>query len=270
VVVFIDNVPIVVLNTCLGGTEYAIHGMPGNYWDDVRAALKTLLSGKPNEDLLDAMDIPAIGNTQLDAVGNHLREQQGNCAIILGHHPPLPTHNSEVRPYATLVDSGQFIYRLISNGHRILYLHGHTHCSSSLVAHSPENFTDGFFACIGDRGLFGTDDATATYIQVITHDNGDFGAALVYRYQKSGASIRSSTQFELRDVLAGDSDTQFDITPLGSNKKISFANARKILRIDDAHTNDFALDLLRHHSQRQVSITNLESPPENWNITRNQ
>ena len=94
----IEDIPIIILNTCLGGTEHALHGLPGSFWDDVRIALKQLLTGATNEELLDAMDIPAIGNTQLDAVGDQLNQQIGNCAVIIGHHPPLPTYNSEVRP----------------------------------------------------------------------------------------------------------------------------------------------------------------------------
>lgn len=271
VLILIQNIPIIVLNTCLGGTEHAVHGEPPTFWQDVRAALRTLLSGRPDEDLLDAMDIPAVGNTQLEVVGKHLGKQSGNCIVIVGHHPPLPTHNVEVRPYATLVDSGQVIFQLIANGHRIVYLHGHSHCNSSLVAHSPESMHDGFFACIGDRGLHGAEGATATYVQVIVDNNGNFGAALVYRYQKNGASLTSSAQFPLWDVFARDNRTAFDISRLDVNRRISFADAYKVLRQEGPHSeDDLAFDFSRHFSQRQISITNLESPPQDWTITRHK
>ena len=63
-------------------------------------------------DLADAMDIPAVGRTQLDKIAEDLQSRDGNCIVVLGHHSPLPTHTQDVRPYATLVDSGQLVFAL--------------------------------------------------------------------------------------------------------------------------------------------------------------
>ena len=264
----VQNTPVIALNTCLGGTEHAVHGVPGGFLEDIQNAMKKAFSG--SLDLADAMDIPAVGQTQLDKIGEDLQNRDGNCIVVLGHHSPLPTHTQEVRPYGTLVDSGQLVFRLIGNGRRVMFLHGHAHCDSSLIAHSPEGTGEGFIACVGNRGLYGDDGATASYVQLTTDDRGDFLAALVMRYQKNSASIQRTNSFVIRDILKEPRHHQYRIDDLEANTTFRFDEVRDKLRVDQAHSGQLATELLERSSQRQVEIHELNRPYAEWRIVRNQ
>jgi 3',5'-cyclic AMP phosphodiesterase CpdA len=264
----INNTPIVAINTCLGGTEYAVHEIPGSFWEDIQSALGKAFAG--SRDLADAMDIPAVGRTQLDKIGDDLQNHNGNCLVVLGHHSPLPTHTQEVRPYATLVDSGQLVDRLIGNGRRVMFLHGHAHCDSSLIAHSPEGTGEGFIACVGNRGLHGDDGATVSYVQLTTDDRGDFLAAMVMRYQKNSASIQRTNSFVIRDLLKEPRHHQYPIDDLETNTTFQFEEVRDKLRVDPAHSSQLASELLERSSQRQVEIHDLNRPYQEWRIIKNQ
>jgi len=111
-----NGLPIVAINTCLGGTEKALYELPNSFWKSVKDSLDKI--GEGGEDLgenilLKDMDIPAIGTTQINEIISYLSERKGNCTIILGHHNLSPTHQLVLRPYAEVIDSGQLLYSIL-------------------------------------------------------------------------------------------------------------------------------------------------------------
>lgn len=273
------DIPIIALNTCLGGTEHALHGLPEDFWKAIQGAVDdigALSNGNTVEipaaikSQLKAMDIPAVGHSQVEKLEEYLREKTGNCAIILGHHNPLPTHALVVRPYAELVDSGQLIFSLIDSGRRILFLHGHTHCDSVLVAQSPENRDTGFIACLGGTGLNelpGGGSASASYIQVLADESCNFLAAVVSRFYQNGAAFSKRQSFFIWDIPTEPSNPRVKINELEPRKTLFFDELADKYAFKDRDA--LAIELLRRTSYRQIQISGLERSLENWRITRN-
>jgi predicted MPP superfamily phosphohydrolase len=172
----INGLPIIAFNSCLGATEHACHGVPKEIWKETQSYIRRFekIMGSRGIDpnlkcMSQAMDIPAIGNSQRAFGLNYLRKEKKNCVIVLTHHNPLPTPNIEGRPYANLVDAGVLISDLMDN-RRVFVLHGHTHCDSALCVKSPESSGSGLFVSLGSHGLHGLDgNASATYLQLLVN-----------------------------------------------------------------------------------------------------
>ncbi len=275
----VNGIPVIAINTCLGGTEVAFYALPENLKERITALLAgfSQLSGEMTADIpekvrsqLDEMDIPAIGNSQLDSITECLRGSTGNCAIVLGHHMLLPTQMLIVRPYAEIVDGGQLMFSLMGSERRILYLHGHAHCDSAIVVRAPDEIDSGFIACLGGNGLHRIPtgaSASASYVQVLADDNSDFLVAIVSRFQQKGMSFSKSRSFAIWDEGVRISGPSIKIDAFTPGTTLSFDEIVELLSVTD--TDKLATDLLRRRSVRQIEIDDFEKPPSYWRIMRN-
>lgn len=269
------GVPVVVLNSCLGGTEHALLGMPEEIWDQTRSALKELesipASAGPSltDDLrsrLEALDIPAIGKSQTGQLLTYLQKSKANCALVLAHHAPAATPNVEIRPYATMLDSGPFLSRLTASGQRVILLHGHAHCDSSLTICAPEEENDGFVTAIGGRGLHGYGEAGACIIRIFLDSERRFLVALVRRFNQRGSTWMRGPIFYLFNRSQSVNSATFSLDGLESNVGYPFEEAAKRIRVPaDTH---FAEALLRAAGQPRLRLSNLEKPQVDWVVTR--
>lgn len=191
----IQEVPILILSTCLGGSEKAYYNYTKDDWDRIKTALK-----KDERILKEDLDIPAIGKNQLSTLKSNIsNDGKGDFSMILMHHNPLPTNNVEVRPYANIIDSGQFISYCIESQKHIIVLHGHTHCEAELTITKHDNNGDkkGWITTLGkDKFHY-----IASMIEIwLTNDNNFIKADITdikyvaSKYNKEFKSIlRSST-----------------------------------------------------------------------------
>jgi 3',5'-cyclic AMP phosphodiesterase CpdA len=229
--------PIIALNSCLGGTEHAPYEeIPKELWKLIEEKLNELEEKINAKEIIDkvkeesryqlkALDIPAIGVTQLDTTIDVLTKNSGNCAVILMHHNLLPINKTIFRPYANLIDAGRFIQRLIERGHRIVLLHGHTHCDSGLSAflHQEEKM-GGFIATIGSKGFPNETNASANLLELQFTKANVFSKLKVAYIERNGDEFLNRYQYELYDR-----HKQFDavfeshiVTRLERNKCYSF------------------------------------------------
>ena len=202
---------IIALNSCLGGTEHApIGAVPDTFWKFVTDKLREFEGELVTEKIIDevqefkeqltALDIPAIGYTQLDSVTDEIVKNDCNCALILMHHDMLPTGQTILRPYANVIDAGRSIQHLIEQGHRIVLLHGHTHIESGISAflHQEEK-KGGFLASIGSSGFHNNETASANLIELWVTNNNDFLKLHVTSVVRVGGDFQCHHKYILYD-----------------------------------------------------------------------
>lgn len=220
--------------------------------------------------LLKEMDIPAIGQDQLETVNNFLKDTEGNCAVLLGHHNPLPTHQLVIRPYAGLVDAGQLIFEMINTEKRIIFLHGHTHCDTTLIANCPEILYSGFIACLGANGLHRLPWGgvpSAAFIKLLADENGNFLAAIVSRFQMNGVSFMKTQNFPIYDDTARNFRSTIAFDNLDPEVSYTFDQVFERLNLSDKQK--LKVELLKRRSLRQIKIADVDRSEEDWRITRN-
>lgn len=279
----VKGVPFIAINTCLGGTEQAYYGLPVNFWQVIKELITkletqkdTLTSGiidKIPEEVqhqLKAMDIPAVGDVQLNKILESFISIQGNCAVVLGHHNLLPTNRVVIRPFAELLDSGRIIFNLINDGRRLVFLHGHTHCETSLSLRSPEANDTGFMLCLGGNGLHTINQgasASATYIQLFVDDNNDFLCAIISRLQQRGTDFIKDKSFIVWDNSSRVPPRNFSVQSM---------DLRTVYTLDElsrkygyTSKEDLAAEIMRYRSYHQFEINDMHKPIEDWTIIRN-
>lgn len=270
-----NDLPIVGMNTNLGGTEHALHDLPENLWEKIKEMTDNLSESSteyPNiqeafRHQLSSMDIPAVGNKQINEVIEFISQSSGKTALVIGHHNILPTRNIDIRPYGQLVDSGILLFRLIEHGRRIIFLHGHSHCDNQVTAFSQDNDSGGFLASIGVAGLHGKGNATATYIHLFLSDSCEFLAASIFPYRRIGSDFMTMNSFRIYNRPIIDLDYDLDINSLekGNRLPLRILAEKMNYPIDDA----FAEALLRYSSRCQIEITNIDiSSVGEWQIMR--
>jgi len=271
----IKGVPMVALNTCLGGTEHAFHGLPDSFWNAAVSSVRQMeLLGRDTTmglpaDLraqLEAMDIPAIGWSQLDSMLRHLNKAKANCAVVVAHHSPTPTPNIEVRPYGLLVDSGPFIFGLMEGGRRVLLLHGHAHCDSALTAQTPQAPEPGFIATIGSRGLHGNGGAKVSHVQLLITEDRNFLMAVVSRFEQQGSAFHRMESFYIWDSPGSAVQVELDLDKLDRNHQYLFSEIANALGVPGDES--LADRLLRLSNRRQLSVTNITNSHKKWIVTR--
>ncbi len=274
----VNDIPIIALNTCLGATEFSLNGLPVTFWDTALKSLKDfkrIIKEKeidiPSELIpqLKAMDIPAIGTDQLSKLHEFYGSLSGNCIVVLGHHNPLPTHNIVIRPYADIIDAGRLIFNLIENGRRVIFLHGHTHCNSSLVAYSPQESRSGFIACLGVSGLHGSTPETApsaSFIKIFSEDNSNFLMAIVYRYERVGSDFRLAQNFQIKDEINSYSRVDLDISQISSRTSLYLEEYAQELNYKDQE--HLAEELLKISNNQQINILDCDRPYQDWRIIK--
>ena len=204
-----NGIPIVAINTCLGGTEHAprIEGLPEDYYQKEKAHLGTVADGVP-EALRDhwqfvSMDIPALGQKQRSQVAKYLAQHtQSGFAVIAMHHNPLPTGNLEIRPYSNILDNGPFLLQLTENNARVLALHGHTHSDSTsrfFPQFDGRVNAAGHVTSIGSPGFALDARASARLIRVYTRDSGTIIKIDIERIERHGAYFRDTHEMTLKE-----------------------------------------------------------------------
>jgi len=236
----VGSVPILGLNSCIGGGEKALHGMPEDFWDSVRCWMAkteedSLLAGRTDvpeafKHALQAMDIPAVGVSQMGLALDLLEHAQGNCLIVLAHHAPLPTPNVEVRPYAFLVDSGPVLHQLMNGGRRVLFFHGHSHCHSTLLASPPDSEPHAFAVSLGARGLHGPY-AEVFYVCLLVGDLGDFLMASVTRFEMQGSVFRQQKVCVVEDPKPSSTRSGIDFARLPPDTIYPFSSVAERLGV---------------------------------------
>lgn len=272
--------PIIALNSCLGGTEHALHGnLSKEFWKAAREELREREEKYKADGIIDQveqelkyqledMDIPALGYNQLDQMAAGLTEGKGNCAIILMHHNPVPTTAVDIRPYANLIDAGQLISRLVERGRRVVVMHGHTHCDSGLTVFPHHKDTGGFVACIGSRGLSGGTNAAATVVELALTEMYDFCRANVAYIERIGDDFQRRDKYVLLNRFRdrGDLDIELRIHKhLALNKTYTFDQAAQALSLKaDATLEEKLIQL----DPNIIEIAGKKQPSKNWRITR--
>ncbi len=275
----LKGIPVIALNTCLGGTEHALHGLPDKFWDLVKKSfkefsknadkLKEILDSEMPEELkyqIQSMDIPAIGKSQLESVWSYLRAKEGNFSIILCHHNPVPTPNLEVRPYSSLVDSGPLLYGLMENKRRVFILHGHTHCETTLTTHTDDQEEHGFITSIGSKGLFSSISAAVANIQIIVDSHKNFLTGIISGYSQRGHNFLKRQSYQVFDMPTSEMQTKYQLDNLEANKRFQFSDVASKLGANADE--DFAENLLRLSIRKQINITNIDKPLDKWQIDR--
>lgn len=193
---------------------------------------KAKLIDKIESDLkyqIQAMDIPALGFKQLDFCIETLAVREGNCAVILIHHNPVPTANVDIRPYANLIDSGLFLLKLMENGRHIIVLHGHAHAKSGLSVYPHQGDEGGFLALIGNKGLSGGLNSEASLIQITTTDRNEFIKANVFYIERNADIFENNFQYYLQTRSIEATDTDLELDKLPQNRSLTFVEVSEKL-----------------------------------------
>jgi predicted MPP superfamily phosphohydrolase len=267
----VNDIPILIVNTCLGGTEHAYYGGTGPYWDKMTSFVKSIENSDdlPEElkSQLTALDIPAIGNTQIGEIKKALSKPMGNFSIILGHHNLLPTHTTIIRPFASIIDSGRVVYLLLESNKRIFFLHGHTHQDSALFTRSPEDKKSGFIASIGCTGLHELSNEgtpSVTYIEFIFNNNGDFRFAKVSIFQWNKRDFKPVHIFPILDITKLRKRLPEELRKIEPGKDFYFGELAEDLGIDDE--NKLTEILLEALSSGRIEIKDIEGKKSDWLI----
>jgi len=204
----LNGIPIVAINTCLGGTEHfpRVKGLPEDYYQKEKAHLRTVADSIP--EALDhwqfvSMDIPALGEKQRNQVAKYLTDRaQSGFAVIVMHHNPLPTSNVEMRPYSNILDSGPFLLQLTEKNARVLALHGHTHSDSSsrfFPQFGGRDNVTGYVTSLGSPGFASDAHASARLIRVYTRDSGTIIKIDIDRIERNGACFHFTLETSLQE-----------------------------------------------------------------------
>lgn len=274
------GIPLVGLNTCLGGTEQTEHGLPKEFWESVKKSIKDLgnldesLKEKiPDEiqpQLID-LDVPAIGYKQLDKIEEFASKFTGNCVLTFGHHNLLPTHQMNIMPYADLLDSGEFIFRFLNQGKYVLFFHGHTHCDTSLSAYSPEDSENqkGVITCLGTCGLHTVASGwipSASHVKIFVDENYDFLSAIVNRFIFRTTIVSKMNAFSIYANYVDPMKIQASINELETKRTYTFKEAQEISGVKD--DDSFASQLIMRRCSSQINIVDPHKQYSDWRITK--
>ncbi|MCL3782697.1 hypothetical protein EMN47_20110 [Prolixibacteraceae bacterium JC049] len=188
----IKDIPLISLNSCLGGTAKSgfsvkfnkiLENIPDVHRNEITEELEKLGQNY----LSDFLDVPAIGNKQLENTLEYISKNNSDSAIILMHHNPVPNNSIEVRPYGSMVDSGKFITKVLNTKKKAFILHGHTHFDYDILSYFP-NGDDNYVSAIGCGALNDTANGRANiYEFYYTNDNKHI-ITKVYRIQRIGSA----------------------------------------------------------------------------------
>ncbi len=188
----IKGIPIVSINSCLGGTSKSdfnvkFKNILKNISRDDKNAITDELENLSQEYLNDFLDVPAIGNKQLDACLNHIISQKSDSAIILMHHNPVPNNSIEIRPYSSMVDSGKFITKLLHSKKNSFILHGHTHFDYDILSYFP-NGENNYVSAIGCGALNDSASSRANIYEFYFDNDDKHIITRVFRVKREGAA----------------------------------------------------------------------------------
>ena len=273
----VKGIPIFCVNSCLGGTEHALHGVPEKLWKRIKLLLKKFEGDAKQfrrhlkttvQDQIAALDVPAVGTAQLETLNSMLLAANGNCAVVLGHHNPVATPMIDIRPYAGMIDAGRVIYSLIGSGKKVMFLHGHVHCDCALALHSPES-REGLFMAIGSQGLHDipSEGGHAALVTLHTDNRARFLTSIVTRFAQNASVYTTVQSFAVQDTPQDSTEYPLAIENLERDKSLSFCDAAK--KLERKADTTLAADLLRNMNTKRLVISGLEhSDCKKWLIIR--
>ena len=128
----------------------------------------------------------------------------------------------------------------------------------------------GFVACIGDRGLYGDDGATFSYLRLRADSNSDFLAAAVARFQKNGGGLSRVGSFRVLDVAPKVKRSRIEIGRLKAGQDFFFDDIIRELGLTEADASWLEDELLTHANYRQIDITGALDDASDWRIFVNK
>lgn len=275
----INGIPIIALNSCLGGTEKALlGGFPDEYWDLIKEYITGLIKNNKLTDISELnmpeqlkfqteyLDIPAFGRTQLQSLCEFLIDSKSNFSIILCHHNPVPTYFTQIIPYPDIIDAGPFIYRLLNRKKRSIILHGHTHCDGNLTIYEEGQKEHKFLTAIGCKGLYDPRSAGVTGIKILIDSNNNFLAGVITKYIKEGEIFKSMPKYYILDSGSSEIQSEYSLENIKVNTQYQFSQIASILGKEANEKT--AEDLIRFSGRIQINILNLDQPSEKWIINR--
>lgn len=264
----IKGIPIICVNSCIGSNESHKEIFREEHLEKVADLLSVLEDKKITPKQIrtgEKLDIPAIGISQFGIIQDVIRDNPGNCSIVLSHHSPLPTQDIEVRPYGCLLDSGMIFHDLTNYGKKIILLHGHKHKSTASAAHSLDFTGKQGMLLVNGVSNFDNNSIEIANIEVTLKDVGDFLCCNIYRYEITGLSHRPLKTCSYFDNSGELVTTDIDLSV--------FDQIFYLCDIKEQHPEksikQIAEELLKIRSSNFISIKNQEKDIDNWVIERN-
>ncbi len=272
------GIPIISTNSCMGATarvdsfniEYYKNHLQKLNDPDFEVMMK---KASENESLFyqTDLDIPAIGDTQLENLLTSLSESGDSC-IIMMHHNPIPNANIEIRPYSNMLDNGVIIYKLLDTGKKIFVLHGHTHFPSCISSFLPQQGNrNNFLSTIGCGCLNGSENGKAEIIEFMFTENNFHFKTTVHEIARSSTKCFMTNNFY--EIRNRDGEINIDIawSKLVKGKRYSVQEIKAMLKEsnqnEDLNEEDILMGLL-NLSNIFIINKNQSGDPNSWFFTR--
>lgn len=273
----IKGIPFIALNSCLGGTEHALHGVPDAFWRQQKDLLKSSEDHIASEGLIErieqslkhqiqAMDIPALGLSQIDQCSEILLDHTAKVGFVLLHHNPLPSSSVDIRPYANLVDSGRLITKLQQIEKDVFILHGHTHINSTSTLYASNELKRGSIVTISNNGLSGNINSSASVIEVLLDNESRLIRADVNSIERIGDVYQKGFEYRVRNSMPLDNDIVCSLRKLEGNHRYTFSQVCDTLGI---HVTDESASKLLLAEGRGISIDGDSENTSTWSIFKN-
>lgn len=271
-VIKIKDIPIISINTCLGGSVTSLFvkkykEIIGKLKDKDKQKFKKELDQLQNDYLEDYLDIPSIGVKQIDELIRTIGESDSDSVIVLMHHNPIPNNSIELRPYCQIMDGGKAMTLMMNTGKKIFILHGHTHYNYNIVASFPEK-SGNFISSLGCGFLNGNPGAQSNISEFYFTDNNKHLITKAYTLFKSGTAgydNRFISNVYEKTLTLNQSKINFD-SILEKCTEINFTDLK--LQTDSPQDNDL-LKVLLMNEGRLVKIDKKSSDDyNNWIISK--
>jgi len=228
-IVKIKDISIFAINSCLGGTAQSLFidkykEIICNLTDDEDKEIRKQLDSLCQNYMVDYLDIPIIGNEQIDKLERDITNMDDNdSAIILMHHNPYPNKSVEFRPYCNTIDSGKTLSRLRGTNKNIFILHGHIHFEDSIITFSPKN-RNNFVASIGGGALNNANGSMVAILEFFFTDTGNHILTNVYKISKNSSGFELDGHYSIYDNKLTTKQMKIDYDkPLKDNPGLIFS-----------------------------------------------
>lgn len=196
--VYINGIPFIVVNTCLGAGEKSLFiqkykELVSSLNEEDKSHFNEELQKAGVEYLDDSLDIPAVTNSQRERVQKIISNDDASFMVLVMHHSLLPCNMVEIRPYSLVIDAGKTLDELLETSKDVLIVHGHVHFSSSYVIRRPDRMH--YISSIG-TGLFnGRAGSSINIIELFCSDDGQHFITVVHEFieKVNGWHINKST-----------------------------------------------------------------------------
>lgn len=270
----IKGIPLVSINSCLGGTSKSdfsvkFKNILKNISDEDKNIITDELESLGQEYLNDFLDVPAIGNKQLDECLSYITSQNSDSAIVLMHHNPVPNNSVEIRPYSSMVDSGKFITKLLHTKRNTFILHGHTHFDYDILSYFP-NGDDNYVSAIGCGALNDSASSRANIYEFYFDENNLHIITRVFRVKREGAAafgVRHS--HNVYDKGFSKYDAPVLTVLAGLSNSISFTELLKKLKDEDVDDISLILRVILRYESLLINLDKRNSDDyNNWLIIK--